>query len=333
MPETATVGDSVEVTVDVTNTGEVAGGCDVGLTIDGYTDSQGTGMLTASAGTTLTFFWDTTGLDPGDYTVTVESPDDILSDTIMLEAAGPPMWEVGHTWVFDSKYYMDPPTLYEDDTETVVVGAIDSAGTPVGGYVAGKTFTLPEDCYRTDTTFVNDAEPPGQLVMRNTEIGLVSLHPDYPALTWIAQDTLDEVYREACVGSGPSYMATLFVWKYYDPTTGAPTEVHGWPYDVGKEWRVYTTVEVWVEPMHLLLDTIVNYSIIEVEGETSVTVPAGTFTVKHIVTYESNAVWQKFDQTSETWQSDEVKFRVKYIDRATYIGELVDELIDTNVIP
>jgi hypothetical protein len=74
--------------------------------------------------------------------------------------------------------------------------------------------------------------------------------------------------------------------------------------------------------------------VVEVESETTVTVPAGTFSVKHVVTYESNPSWTKGDVSNEMWYCETpVKYRARYIDRFTYIGEQTDELESYIITP
>jgi hypothetical protein len=67
--------------------GEVSGGCDVSLTIDGYTDSTSVSALAGGASTPVSFTYAAT--TEGNYTATVSTLDDSKSASFSVSAAGP----------------------------------------------------------------------------------------------------------------------------------------------------------------------------------------------------------------------------------------------------
>ena len=329
IPDTGLVCEDIPVSVDLHNSGTVSGSYSVTLTVDGeeYTLS---GSLDPCDSVALE--WTLHFTDPGVYMVQV---DGLPVELVTITEPVPPTLTPGDTWIFDTKYEFQRccprrTEWTEDDTQTVVMNAIVSAGTEVGGYAAGRTYALPEDCYELDATFVNDA---GGDVRRKTELGRVTLDPSIPVRTWIAQDTHDEVYRESYMLRDAGYLAALYWWDYYDTVTGLPTDDHGWPYDVGTEWGVHTWVDGWIGPPNTLMFTFESYSVIEVEGEVVITVPAGAFSVKHVVTYESDPSWTKGDVCNEMWYcEDPVKYHVKYIDCTTYYSSKQTDELESYII-
>jgi len=87
---TVAPGDSIDISATITNTGDADGERDIDLVIDGDVITTESLSLDPGANQSLTFEnVDTSGLDPGEYTHTVDAGDDQVSGTLTVEADDP----------------------------------------------------------------------------------------------------------------------------------------------------------------------------------------------------------------------------------------------------
>jgi len=138
-------GNTLDVTVDVTNTGDETGTQTVTLDIDngvGQVDSQSVAVGGGGSATT-TLSWDTTGQTEQDYTATVSSADDSASQTVTVSSVPPSLVS---RWTFD-----DADT--NSGTAVDVVGSNDGTiqGATTGVSGANQTYTTNE-AYSFDGT-------------------------------------------------------------------------------------------------------------------------------------------------------------------------------------
>jgi len=84
-PSTATVGDAVTVSGDITNSGDADGTTTATLSVDGSTAGTSEVTLSAGSSSTVSFEYDTTGLDAGSHTLTVSAGDDSAAGNLTLE--------------------------------------------------------------------------------------------------------------------------------------------------------------------------------------------------------------------------------------------------------
>ena len=81
-PSTATVNDTVTISATVTNVGEVTGGCDVRLTINGYSDSKWIDLANGG-NTTISFSYVAT--TEGNYTIVLSTPDATITRNFVVK--------------------------------------------------------------------------------------------------------------------------------------------------------------------------------------------------------------------------------------------------------
>ncbi len=83
---TAAVGEDVPISVDVTNVGEEAGEFGLSLSVGNESETEAPGELGPGENTTVTFENVTAALDPGEYTVQVNTNDDAIAGGLTVES-------------------------------------------------------------------------------------------------------------------------------------------------------------------------------------------------------------------------------------------------------
>ena len=103
-PSTATVNGTVVISATVTNVGEVSGGCNVSLTIDGYINSKSISSLAGGESSVMSFAYAATTV--GNYTATVSTPDDTESKsfTVKIGDGVEDRDYIGDSWVYTCSY-------------------------------------------------------------------------------------------------------------------------------------------------------------------------------------------------------------------------------------
>lgn len=91
---TVVEGDTLSVAVDVENTGDEAGSFEVTLSVDDHvSETESTADVAVEGTETVTFEHDTGELGPGEFTVTAETGDELLTGAVTIEPSdtnGPP---------------------------------------------------------------------------------------------------------------------------------------------------------------------------------------------------------------------------------------------------
>jgi hypothetical protein len=304
-PSTVTVNDTVTISATVTNVGEVSGGCDVSLTVDGYSDSKWVD-LASGGNTTVSFSYAATS--EGSYTVTVYTPDDNVTKSLTVKEEGidqvdnvtVPVWFVGDNWVYNCSYENPEgaPKYAPSELNVTVVPAGQEEGVNEASYHLSGAFT--------------------------PEATRDSTHPPIPAMVlhigtadiWNSVAHINFLKQSSAITELPGMPASV-TWSYASP---APS----WTLHVG---------DTWTFTKHTLagggmVDETVNRQG-KVLGLESITVPAGTFSCYHIVEYDPAS---PDTYTYEHWfNTTEVKSDVKMIDRDTWDGAETRELSSYSV--
>ncbi len=295
-PSAPVVNDTVTIGTTVTNAGEQSGDCDVSLTIGDYTDSKSVSALAGGASSSVSFSYAAT--TAGDYTATLSTPDDSKSKSFTVSEegvtppeGGVPVLSVGDEWTYGVSY-ADPGGLTEQDTGELSVAMVDEV--EVGG----------EASYHLSGAYV----PPG--TRDATLPGLVLTVGD--ADIWTSKAHMEYLKQSSAIAQLPGLPSTI-TWTY--------TGDYGWPYDVGKTWS-YTARTV-AGPIDESVDR--ESKVLEI---VDVTVPAGTFSCYHIVSYDPAS---PDTYANENWVNATVKSNVKMIVRDTWAGEETMELSSYSV--
>jgi len=299
-PSAPVVNDTVTISATVTNVGEESDGCDVDLTVNGYTDSKSVSSLAGGASSSVSFSYDATTV--GDYTAELSTPDDSAtkSFTVKEEDDGNgdgdgavPVWHDGDTWVMECSY-ANPGGKTEQDTCELtvtyqgVVEAIDG-----------------EDCYKSSGVFDPAAT-------RDAADMPLTLHIE-TADIWTSKDALVYLKLSSAISELPGLPSTV-AWTL----AGG----YGYPFEVGKTWSGSVRVVAGV------LDEITDLEF-EVLGVESITVPAGTFDCYHIVVSESG---KPGTYVNEYWiNTTTVKSVVKEVEAALWAGVETRELTSYSV--
>lgn len=308
-PASPVVNDTVTVSTTVTNVGEVAGGCDASLTIDGYTDSKSVSSLAGGASSSVSFSYPAT--TEGNYTATVSTPDDSKSKsfTVSEEGAGPgpgagpelPVLSVGYNWVYTCTYENPEGTSKYDPSELNL--------TVAGEVAAGAGEGFPEASYHLSGAFV----PPA---MRDSiAAGMTLVLHVGQADVWNVKDSIQLVKMSSSIAELPGLPAGV-TWAY----TTSPS----WPLTLGNTWTFtkHTVagggmIDELVDREGMVLDVV------------DVTVPAGTFSCYYIVEYDPAS---PDTYTYEHWlNATVVKSDVKMIDRDTWDGAETRVLVSYSV--
>jgi predicted small lipoprotein YifL len=301
-PSTATVNDTVTISATVTNVGEVTGGCDVKLAINGYSDSKWID-LASGGNTTVSFSYAATTV--GSYTATVSTPDATASKSFTVRSGEDnvtvvlPVWYVGDSWVYDCSYENPEGTLKQGDVElTVTVTGEESVGEEEG---------ITEASYHLNGTFVPEA------ARDSTTAGMtLALHIDQAD---IFNSIANIQFMKQCsaIKELPGLPACI-MWAY--------TPALSWPPEGTWNFTKHTVAGGG------MVDETVNRQG-KVLGLESITVPAGTFSCYHIVEYDPAS---PDTYTYEHWfNTTEVKSDVKMIDRDTWDGAETRELSSYSV--
>jgi len=300
-PASPVVNDTVTVSTTVTNVGEVAGGCDASLTIDGYTDSKSVSSLAGDESSDVSFSY--TATTEGNYTASVSTPDDTKSKSFTVKStdnATVPVWYVGDSWVYDCSYENPEgaPKYATSELNVTVVPAGQEEGVNEASYHLSGVFT-PEST--RDST-----------------------HPPIPAMVlhigtagiWNSVAHINFLKQSSAITELPGMPASV-TWSYASP---APS------------WTLHGG-DTWTFTKHTLagggmVDITVNRQgkVLEI---VDVTVPAGTFSCYHIVEYDPAS---PDTYTYEHWfNTTEVKSDVKMIDRDTWDGAETRVLVSYSV--
>jgi len=292
-PSTVTVNDTVTISATVTNVGEVSGGCDVSLTVDGYSDSKWID-LASGGNTTVSFTY--AAASEGSYTVTVSTPNATVTKSLTVKIRdgyeAVPVWYVGDNWVYTCSYE-NPDGRTKQDTNELDVTVV--AEVTVGG----------EASYQLSSFFV----PPAA---RDAADMPLTLHIE-AADIWNSKEYMEYLKQSSAIDELPS-LPTTITWNY--------TGDYGWPYDTGKTWSF--TKHTIAGPLDIVVEREAK-----VLGVENVTVPAGTFKCHHIVAYDPTS---PDIYTYEHWfNAAVVKSDVKMIDRDTWAGEETRVLVSYSV--
>jgi len=208
------------------------------------------------------------------------------------EGAPAPVWFVGDNWVYNCSYE-NPGGKTEQDTCNLTV-------TMVGEEPVGE-----EACYHCAGVFDPAAT-------RDAADMPLTLHIE-TADMWNSKDYMEYLKTSSAIAELPG-LPSVITWNY--------TGDYGWPYDVGKTWSGSVHVVAGV------LDEITEVEN-KVLGVETVTVPAGTFSCYHIVTYEPA---KPGTYLYEHWfNATVVKSDVKMIDRFLWAGVEIRELASYSV--
>jgi len=301
-PSTATVNDTVTISATVTNVGEVTGGCDVSLTVDGYSDSKWID-LASGGNTTVSFSYAAT--TEGSYTATVSTPNDTKSKSFTVRSGEDnvtvvlPVWYVGDSWVYDCSYENPEGTLKQGDVElTVTVTGEESVGEEEG---------ITEASYHLNGTFVPEA------ARDSTTAGMtLALHIGQAD---IFNSIANIQFMKQCsaIKELPGLPACI-MWAY--------TPALSWPPESTWNFTKHT-----VAGGGMVNETVNRQG--KVLGLEDITVPAGTFSCYHIVEYDPTS---PDTYTYEHWfNTTEVKSDVKMIDRDTWDGAETRVLVSYSV--
>ncbi|QCC47509.1 PKD domain-containing protein [Halobellus limi] len=176
-PSSATVGDSIDVSAEITNTGDSEGTQSVDFRLDQNDnddletnetlDSQNV-TLGAGESTTVTFSdIDTSGLEPGEYTHGVATANETATATIELTAANePPTADAGEdqTVVEEASVTLDASDSTDPDDDSLAYAWTQTDGPNVSlpdSSAADPSFTAPDVDEETTLTFeveVSDGE-------------------------------------------------------------------------------------------------------------------------------------------------------------------------------
>ena len=290
-PSAPVVNDTVTISTTVTNVGEVADGCNVSLTIDGYTDSKSISSLAGGESSNVSFTYAATTV--GNYTATVSTPDDTKSKSFTVKEEGQvvtvPVWFTGDSWVYDCSYENPEgaPKYATSELNVTVVPAGQEEGVNEASYHLSGVFT--------------------------PEATRDSTHPPIPAMVlhigtagiWNSVAHINFLKQSSAITELPGMPASV-TWSYASP---APS------------WTLHGG-DTWTFTKHTLagggmVDITVNRQgkVLEI---VDVTVPAGTFSCLHIVEYDPAS---PDTYTYEHWlNATVVKSDVKMIDRDTWDG-------------
>ena len=295
-PSTVIVNDTVTISATVTNKGEVSDGCDVSLTIDGYTDSKSVSSLAGDESSNVSFSYAAT--NNGSYTVTLSTPNDTVTRSLTVKEKGQvdnltlPVWFTGDSWVYDCTYENPEGTLKQGDVELTV--------TVKGEVSAGEVEGITEASYHLNGTFVPPAtrdstHPP--LPTMTLHIGTADIFNSVAHINFLKQSS--------AIAELPGLPASV-TWTYAPP-------VPSWPIKVGDTWDFTKhtlagagMVDITVNRQGKVLEMV------------DITVPAGTFSCYHVVEYDPAS---PDTYTYEHWlNATVVKSDVKMIDRDTWDG-------------
>lgn len=287
-PSTATVNDTVTISATVTNVGEVTGGCDVSLTIDGYTDSKSISSLAGDESSDVSFSYTVTS--EGSYTVTVCTPDDNVTRSLTVKIEDGDEDYVGYNWVYTCSYENPDGNTKQDTNELNVTMVAEVA-------VEG------EDSYQLSAVFVPQATRDASDMPLTLHVGTADI--------WNSKEYMEYLKQSSDIVELTGLPSTI-TWTY----TGA----YGWPYDTGKTWSF--TKHTIAGPLDIVVEREAK-----VLGVENVTVPAGTFKCHHIVAYDPtspdiytyehwfNAAVVKSDVKMidrDTWAGEETRVLVSY---------------------
>jgi hypothetical protein len=153
---TVTEGNAIDVSADITNTGDQEGTQTITLTIGGFSDTQ-TETLAGGASTTTTFQnVDTGALGPGSYTHQIASANDSDSGTLTVEAQQtPPNFQVSNVQPADATVTNGTVINLAADIENTGTGSgTQDITLTIGGFSDTQTKTLAGGA-RTTVNFVN----------------------------------------------------------------------------------------------------------------------------------------------------------------------------------
>jgi len=305
-PSTATVNDTVIISATVTNVGEVPGGCDISLTIDGYTDSKSISSLAGDESSDVSFSY--IAASEGSYTVTLSTPNATVTKSLTVKEEGidqvdnvtVPVWFVGDNWVYNCSYENPEgaPKYAPSELNVTVVPAGQEEGVNEASYHLSGAFT--------------------------PEATRDSTHPPIPAMVlhigtadiWNSVAHINFLKQSSAITELPGMPASV-TWSYASP---APS----WTLHVG---------DTWTFTKHTLagggmVDITANRQG-KLLGLESITVPAGTFICLHIVEYDPAS---PDTYTYEHWlNATVVKSDVKMIDRDTWDGAETRVLVSYSV--
>jgi len=287
-PSTATVNDTVTISATVTNVGEVTGGCDVRLAINGYSDSKWID-LASGGNTTVSFSYAATS--EGSYTVTVYTPDDNVTRSLTVKIEDGDEDYVGYNWVYTCSYENPDGNTKQDTNELYVTMVAEVA-------VEG------EESYQLSAVFVPQATRDASDMPLTLHVGTADI--------WNSKEYMEYLKQSSDIVELTGLPSTI-TWTY----TGA----YGWPYDTGKTWSF--TKHTIAGPLDIVVEREAK-----VLGVENVTVPAGTFKCHHIVAYDPtspdiytyehwfNAAVVKSDVKMidrDTWAGEETRVLVSYL--------------------
>jgi len=300
-PSAPVVNGTVTISATVTNVGEESDGCDVGLTVNGYTDSKSVSALAGGASSPVSFTYAATTV--GDYTAELSTPHDSATKSFTVKEGdgngdgdgdgAMPVWHAGDKWVMECSY-ANPGGKTEQDTSelTVTYQGVDEA---IDG----------EDCYKAAGVFTPAAT-------RDAADMPLTLHIE-TADIWTSKADLVYLKMSSAIAELPGLPSTV---------TWTLSGDYGWEFSEGKTWSGSVRVVAGV------LDEITDLEF-EVLGEETITVPAGTFDCWHIVVSESGSPGT---YVNEYWiNTDEVKSVVKEVEAALWAGVETRELTSYSV--
>lgn len=286
-PSTATVNDTVTISATVTNVGEVTGGCDVRLAINGYSDTKSI-ALASGGNTTVSFSYAAT--TEGNYTVALSTPDATMTRNFVVKIGDGDEDYVGYNWVYTCSYENPDGNTKQDTNELHVTMVAEVA-------VEG------EDSYQLSAVFVPQATRDASDMPLTLHVGTADI--------WNSKEYMEYLKQSSDIVELAGLPSTI-TWTY----TGA----YGWPYDTGKTWSF--TKHTIAGPLDIVVEREAK-----VLGVENVTVPAGTFKCHHIVAYDPtspdiytyehwfNAAVVKSDVKMidrDTWAGEETRVLVSY---------------------
>lgn len=205
---TTDLGDLLQVTVDVTNTGDESGTKDIELRVDDETIATEALELAGGDSETVSFEVETAELEPGEYTHSVWTDDDEAAGTLTLEEVVPATFEVDN---------LDPEETTAPVGENLPIAAdITNTGDEAGEKAVelrldGET-TLTQDLelaagesetveMQIDTTDIEVGEYEHSIWTEDGEaVGMLSLVEEIGELELTVLDTADERVEGAVVG-------------------------------------------------------------------------------------------------------------------------------------
>ena len=301
-PSAPVVNGTVTISATVTNVGEVADGCDVSLTINGYTDSKSVGSLAGKESTVVSFTYNATTV--GDYTATITTPNATASKSFTVRSVGDnvtpvPVWAVGDNWVYDCSYENPEGALKYEPSELNVTAAAEVSVDVKAG--------ITEDSYKLNGTFVPQA------TRDSSTTGMVMVLHIGQADIFNSKANMQFVKQCSNIKELPGLPACI-MWAY--------TPALSWPLEGTWDFTKHTIAGGG------MVDETVNRQgkVLAVEN---VTVPAGTFSCLHIVEYDPAS---PDTYTYEHWfNTTVVKSDVKMIDRDTWDGAETRVLVSWSV--